>query len=225
MAALYDYLFKYILVGDTGVGKSCLLYQFSGKRFEENTLTTVGVDFHPCMVKVNGKRVKLQIWDTAGQEKFRTITRSYYRGVAGVILAYDITRRSSFEALRSWVDDIREQTANPNVAIMLVGCKNDLESKREVSIDEGRAFADSHGLLFMETSAKTAMNVETAFEEVAREICRKINFGVLDLNNEANGIKLGAVESAYEDTETEDSRSSSRSGGYRRRRRSSGCCI
>jgi len=222
---MYDYLFKYILVGDTGVGKSCLLYQFSGKRFEENTLTTVGVDFHPCMIKVNGKRVKLQIWDTAGQEKFRTITRSYYRGVAGVILAYDITRRGSFEALRTWVEDIREQTANPNVSIMLVGCKNDLESKREVSIDEGRAFADSNGLLFMETSAKTAMNVESAFVEVARDISRKINFGVLDLNNEANGIKLGAAESTYEDadTETMDSRSSSRSE-YRRQRRSSGCC-
>ncbi|CAN0069983.1 ras-related protein Rab-2A-like [Lethenteron reissneri] len=186
----YAYLFKYIIIGDTGVGKSCLLLQFTDKRFQPVHDLTIGVEFGARMIAIGGKQVKLQIWDTAGQESFRSITRSYYRGAAGALLVYDITRRDTFNHLTAWLEDAR-QHSNSNMVIMLIGNKSDLESRREVKREEGEAFAREHGLVFMETSAKTATNVEEAFINTAREIYEKIQEGVFDVNNEANGIKIG----------------------------------
>ncbi|VDO45442.1 unnamed protein product [Haemonchus placei] len=207
----YAYLFKYIIIGDTGVGKSCLLLQFTDKRFQPVHDLTIGVEFGARMVTIDGKQIKLQIWDTAGQESFRSITRSYYRGAAGALLVYDITRRDTFNHLTSWLEDAR-QHSNSNMVIMLIGNKryyslahpqsvphlslsSDLEARREVKREEGEAFAREHGLVFMETSAKTAANVEEAFIDTAKEIYRKIQEGVFDINNEANGIKLGPQHS------------------------------
>uniref|UniRef100_A0A3B5A4K9 RAB2A, member RAS oncogene family n=1 Tax=Stegastes partitus TaxID=144197 RepID=A0A3B5A4K9_9TELE len=150
-----------------GVGKSCLLLQFTDKRFQPVHDLTIGVEFGARMITIDGKQIKLQIWDTAGQESFRSITRSYYRGAAGALLVYDITRRDTFNHLTTWLEDAR-QHSNSNMVIMLIGNKSDLESRREVKKEEGEAFAREHGLIFMETSAKTASNVE-----------------------EANGIKIG----------------------------------
>ena len=116
----YSYLFKYIIIGDTGVGKSCLLLQFTDKRFQPVHDLTIGVEFGARMVTVDSKQIKLQIWDTAGQESFRSITRSYYRGAAGALLVYDITRRETFNHLANWLEDAR-QHANPNMTIMLIG--------------------------------------------------------------------------------------------------------
>nr|XP_045254238.1 ras-related protein Rab-2A isoform X1 [Macaca fascicularis] len=158
----YAYLFKYIIIGDTGVGKSCLLLQFTDKRFQPVHDLTIGVEFGARMITIDGKQIKLQIWDTAGQESFRSITRSYYRGAAGALLVYDITRRDTFNHLTTWLEDAR-QHSNSNMVIMLIGNKSDLESRREVKKEEGEAFAREHGLIFMETSAKTASNVEEAF--------------------------------------------------------------
>ncbi|NP_001398756.1 ras-related protein Rab-2A isoform 2 [Mus musculus] len=155
----YAYLFKYIIIGDTGVGKSCLLLQFTDKRFQPVHDLTIGVEFGARMITIDGKQIKLQIWDTAGQESFRSITRSYYRGAAGALLVYDITRRDTFNHLTTWLEDAR-QHSNSNMVIMLIGNKSDLESRREVKKEEGEAFAREHGLIFMETSAKTASNVE-----------------------------------------------------------------
>ncbi|RLM65787.1 ras-related protein Rab-2-B [Panicum miliaceum] len=201
----YAYLFKYIIIGDTGVGKSCLLLQFTDKRFQPVHDLTIGVEFGARMITIDNKPIKLQIWDTvrlplsalrcyfpspAGQESFRSITRSYYRGAAGALLVYDITRRETFNHLASWLEDAR-QHANANMTIMLIGNKCDLSHRRAVSYEEGEQFAKEHGLIFMEASAKTAQNVEEAFVKTAGAIYKKIQDGVFDVSNESYGIKVG----------------------------------
>ncbi|CAJ2666036.1 ras-related protein RABB1b [Trifolium pratense] len=186
----YDYLFKYIIIGDTGVGKSCLLLQFTDKRFQPVHDLTIGVEFGARMLTIDSRPIKLQIWDTAGQESFRSITRSYYRGAAGALLVYDITRRETFNHLASWLEDAR-QHANPNMTITLIGNKCDLSHRRAVSKEEGEQFAKENGLLFMEASAKTAQNVEEAFIKTAAKILQNIQDGVFDVSNETCGIKIG----------------------------------
>merc|ERR1711879_930886 len=186
----YAYLFKYIIIGDTGVGKSCLLLQFTDKRFQPVHDLTIGVEFGARMITIDGKQIKLQIWDTAGQESFRSITRSYYRGAAGALLVYDITRRETFQHLSAWLEDAK-QHSNSNMTIMLIGNKCDLEHRRAVTTEEGEQFAKEHGLVFMETSAKTAHNVEEAFINTATNIYNKIEQGVFDVSNESYGTKVG----------------------------------
>eukprot|EP00128_Syssomonas_multiformis_P018466 Colp12_sorted_trinity150504_noHs@1113 len=186
----YAYLMKYIIIGDTGVGKSCLLLQFTDKRFQPVHDLTIGVEFGARMIDIDNKKIKLQIWDTAGQESFRSITRSYYRGAAGALLVYDITRRETFNHLTTWLEDAR-QHSNSNMVIMLIGNKSDLDARRAVSKEEGEQFARDHGLIFMETSARTAANVEEAFINTAKQIYDKIQQGIFDISNESNGIKLG----------------------------------
>jgi len=158
----YAYLFKYIIIGDTGVGKSCLLLQFTDKRFRQQHDLTIGVEFGARTIQIDNKNIKLQIWDTAGQESFKSITRSYYRGAAGALLVYDITRRDTFTHLTRWLEEVR-QNGNPDTTIMLIGNKSDQDSRRQVTTEEGERFARENGLIFIETSAKTAANVEEAF--------------------------------------------------------------
>jgi len=186
----YAYLFKYIIIGDTGVGKSCLLLQFTDKRFRTDHDLTIGVEFGARLINIDQKQVKLQIWDTAGQESFRSITRSYYRGATGALLVYDISRRDTFHHLERWLTEARTNS-NPNMVIMLIGNKNDLE-RREVSYEEGEQFAKEHNLIFKETSAKTAANVEEAFIGTAQKIYDNIQCGIYgDLTDEKHGIKVG----------------------------------
>jgi Ras-related protein Rab-2A len=175
----YKYLFKYIIVGDTAVGKSCLLMQFTDKRFQPQHDLTIGVEFGSRTINIDNNQVKLQVWDTAGQEKFRSITRSYYRGAAGALLVYDITRRETFEHLTTWLEDCRK-FGNNNIVIILVGNKSDMENSRQVTRDEGEEFAKKNGLYFMETSAKTAENVDEAFIRTAKEIYSKAEKGEID---------------------------------------------
>ncbi|KAG1179846.1 hypothetical protein G6F70_002141 [Rhizopus microsporus] len=183
----------YIIIGDTGVGKVSrkkkIENKFTDKRFMPAHDLTIGVGFGTRFITVNDQQTKLQIWDTAGQESFRSITRSYYRGAAGALLVYDITRRETFEHLSVWLEDVR-QHANPNTVIMLIGNKSDLESKRQVPREEAERFAQENGLFFLETSAKTANNIEEAFVKTAEEIQRKIQDGTIDLTSESNGVKL-----------------------------------
>lgn len=173
------YTFKYIIIGESGVGKSCLLLQFTDKRFEPLFDMTIGVEFGARTIQINNQEVKLQIWDTAGQESFRSITRSYYRGACGALLVFDVTNRSSFQSLQGWLDDALAN-CNVNITVMLVGNKADLESKRDVSKEEAQNFAAQHGITYIETSAKTAANVDAAFIQTAQQIYDKVERGELD---------------------------------------------
>eukprot|EP01105_Mastigella_eilhardi_P022736 TRINITY_DN5649_c0_g1_i6.p1 TRINITY_DN5649_c0_g1~~TRINITY_DN5649_c0_g1_i6.p1 ORF type:complete len:228 (+),score=58.69 TRINITY_DN5649_c0_g1_i6:79-684(+) len=190
----FSFLFKYIIIGDTGVGKSCLLLQFTDKRFQPVHDVTIGVEFGARMITIDDKQIKLQIWDTAGQENFRSITRSYYRGAAGALLVYDISRRETFNHLGSWLEDAK-QHGNQDVTIVLIGNKLDLDSQRAVSKSEGEAFAKEHGLLFLETSAKTNEHVEEAFVSTAKQIYDRIQRGAVDVSNEAFGVKVTPQQS------------------------------
>ncbi|XP_009396663.2 ras-related protein RABB1c-like [Musa acuminata AAA Group] len=186
----YDYLFKYIIIGDTCVGKSCILLQFTDKRFQAIHDLTIGVDYGAKMISIEDKLIKLCIWDTAGQETFRSITRSYYRGAVAALLVYDITRRRTFDHLADWLEDARRH-ANADMTIMLIGNKSDLARKRAVSTEEGEQFAKDHGLMFMEASARSGENVEEAFLSTAEIIYKRIRDGQYDVSNESCGIKIG----------------------------------
>lgn len=171
-----------------GVGKSCLLHQFTEKKFMADCPHTIGVEFGTRIVEVNGQKVKLQIWDTAGQERFRAVTRSYYRGAAGALMVYDVTRRSTYNHLNSWLSDAKNLT-NPNTVIILIGNKCDLENQRDVPFEEAKQFADDNGLMFIEASAKTGSNVEEAFLETAKSVYQNIQDGSVDLNAADFGVQ------------------------------------
>jgi len=166
----YDHLFKLVLIGDTGVGKSCLLLRFADDAFTESYISTIGVDFRFRTVKVDGKTVKLQIWDTAGQERFRTITSAYYRGADGIIMVYDVTSAESFEHVGDWLGEV-DRYASEGTCKLLVGNKSDMETKA-VTTEKAKEYADSLGVPFLETSAKNATNVEEAFLTMAGELIR-----------------------------------------------------
>ena len=172
-SAEYDYLFKLLLIGDSGVGKSCLLLRFADDTYTESYISTIGVDFKIRSIELEGKTVKLQIWDTAVQERFRTITSSYYRGAHGIIIVYDVTDKESFQNIQHWLQEI-DKYANEGVMKLLVGNKSDLQSKKVVSYDEAKELADSLGIGFIETSAKNAHNVEQAFTKMALEMKTKV---------------------------------------------------
>mmetsp|Transcript_22271 Transcript_22271/g.37779 ORF Transcript_22271/g.37779 Transcript_22271/m.37779 type:complete len:213 (+) Transcript_22271:172-810(+) len=169
----YDYLIKLLLIGDSGVGKSCLLLRFSDDSFTPSFITTIGIDFKIRTIELEGKRIKLQIWDTAGQERFRTITTAYYRGAMGILLVYDVTDEKSFSNIRNWIRNI-EQHATENVNKMLIGNKCDMVDKRVVEADRGKALADEYTIKFMETSAKSSINVEEAFITLAKDIKKRL---------------------------------------------------
>ncbi|KAL7978072.1 hypothetical protein Chor_005059, partial [Crotalus horridus] len=169
MAKSYDHLFKLLLIGDSGVGKTCLIIRFSEDSFSGTYISTIGIDFKIRTVEVEGKRIKLQVWDTAGQERFKTITTAYYRGAMGIILVYDITDEKSFENIQNWMKSIKEN-ASAGVERLLLGNKCDMEVKRKVSRDQAEKLCREHGIRFFETSAKSSLNVEEAFNTLARDI-------------------------------------------------------
>lgn len=166
-----------VVIGDTGVGKSCLLLQFVDRRFSSVHDLTIGVDFGSRIIELGGEKVKLQIWDTAGQESFRSIARSYYRDAAGALLVFDVTRRDTFEHLDRWLDETR-QFANSNICITLVGNKSDFAAKRVVQRSEAEMFATQNGLAFyVETSAKSSDCVDDAFMKTAQAVWDKMKNG------------------------------------------------
>jgi len=170
----YDFLIKLLLIGDSGVGKSCLLLRFSEDSFTPSFITTIGIDFKIKKIFLDNKWVKLQIWDTAGQERFRTITSAYYRGAMGILLVYDVTDEASFNNIRNWMRNI-EQHASDNVNKILVGNKSDMaDEKRAVPFSKGQALADEYKIQFFETSAKDNSNVEEVFTSIAKDVMQRL---------------------------------------------------
>lgn len=165
----YDYLFKVVLIGDSGVGKSNLLSRFTRNEFNLESKSTIGVEFATRSIQVEGKTVKAQIWDTAGQERYRAITSAYYRGAVGALLVYDIAKHLTYENAERWLKELQDH-ADSNIVIMLVGNKSDLRHLRAVPTDEAKAFAEKHGLSFLETSALDSSNVELAFHNILKAI-------------------------------------------------------
>ncbi|KAJ3670176.1 hypothetical protein LUZ60_010500 [Juncus effusus] len=197
----YDYLIKLLLIGDSGVGKSCLLLRFSDDTFTTSFITTIGIDFKIRTIELDGKRVKLQIWDTAGQERFRTITTAYYRGAMGILLVYDVTDESSFNNIRNWIKNI-EQHASDNVNKILVGNKADMdESKRAVPTSRGQQLADEYGIKFFETSAKTNFNVEQVFFTIARDIKHRLTTETEAKPAESQPLKISKTDANQATTE------------------------
>ena len=170
MRPSFDQQYKLIILGDSGVGKTCLLMRFTEDKFTQSHITTIGIDFKTKNLNIGGKTIKLQIWDTAGQEKFRTITQTYYKGAMGIILAFDCSDQKSFDSIKSWMKQI-EAHASPGVAKILIGNKSDLP-ERVVSTEKGQKLADDYKIKYFETSAKTGVNVIEAFDYIANEISK-----------------------------------------------------
>ncbi|KAJ3445157.1 ras-related protein rab-2-a [Anaeramoeba flamelloides] len=199
------YLYKFILVGDAGVGKSCILLQYTNKKFEVSYDYTVGIEFGSQMIEINNTLIQIQIWDTAGQETFRSITRNYYREAAGAILVYDITRRTSFTNVQIWLEDILQHSPK-QTEITLIGNKTDLEKNRVVSYEEGKKFAKKNNLHFMECSAKTSYNIDKIFVDFANIIYNKTcSLGTEELVK-YQGVKLIPLDPEEQQTTNEKSK-------------------
>uniref|UniRef100_A0A8C9IFD0 small monomeric GTPase n=2 Tax=Piliocolobus tephrosceles TaxID=591936 RepID=A0A8C9IFD0_9PRIM len=199
MAKTYDYLFKLLLIGDSGVGKTCLLFRFSEDAFNTTFISTIGIDFKIRTIELDGKKIKLQIWDTAGQERFRTITTAYYRGAMGIMLVYDITNEKSFDNIKNWIRNIEEH-ASSDVERMILGNKCDMNDKRQVSKERGEKLAIDYGIKFLETSAKSSANVEEAFFTLARDIMTKLNRKMNDSNSAGAGGPVKITENRSKKT-------------------------
>ncbi|XP_049361231.1 ras-related protein RABA1f-like [Solanum verrucosum] len=186
----YDYLFKVVLIGDSGVGKSNLLSRFTKNEFSQESKSTIGVEFATRTIHVDDKIIKAQIWDTAGQERYRAITSAYYRGAVGALLVYDITRHVTFENVARWLKELRDHI-DQNIVVMLVGNKADLRHLRAVPTGESSGFAERENTFFMETSALEALNVENAFTEVLTQIYRVVSRKALDIGDDPTSVPRG----------------------------------
>jgi small GTP-binding protein len=192
------YTFKYILVGDSAVGKTSLVSQFLNQEFNESNAHTIGVEFGTRQLTIGNASVLLTLWDTAGQERFRAVTRSYYRGSACAFLTFDITRRDTYNHIANWMADIRQNTS-VNTQIVLIGNKLDLAQNRQVSYEEAQEFANQHNIEYVETSAKTSENVEELFLRSTRRILENIDSGIIDESNaDESGIILPVQLAQYE---------------------------
>ncbi|CAI9546950.1 unnamed protein product [Staurois parvus] len=193
----YDFLFKIVLIGDAGVGKTCVVQRFKSGVFVERQGSTIGVDFTMKTLEIQGKRVKLQIWDTAGQERFRTITQSYYRSANGAIIAYDISKKKSFESVPRWIEDVKKY-AGSNIVQLLIGNKSDMHDFREVQLQDAENLANHYDIInVIETSAKDSSNVEEAFVKMAMELMMR-HGGPVFTEKPVDSIKLDSKDMAGE---------------------------
>ncbi|XP_036421742.1 ras-related protein Rab-25a [Colossoma macropomum] len=169
----YNFVFKVVLIGESGVGKSNLLSRFTKNEFNHDSRTTIGVEFSTRSIQLDTLTIKAQIWDTAGLERYRAITSAYYRGAVGALLVYDITKHLTYDNVERWLKELYDH-ADPHIVVMLVGNKSDLAAQRTVPTEEAKNYAEDKGLLFMETSALESTNVENAFLEVLTAIHKKV---------------------------------------------------
>ena len=207
----YDYLFKVVLIGDSGTGKSNLLSRFTRNEFSLDSRSTIGVEFATRSINLDGKTIKAQIWDTAGQERYRAITSAYYRGAVGALLVYDIAKHSTYINVSRWLKELRDH-ADSNIVVMLVGNKSDLKHLRAVPTDEAKAFAAENNLSFIETSALDASNVEQAFQNILTEIYHIVSNKALQSSDDV--IKPSGCETISVQPSTDD-------GGQPKK---GGCC-
>ncbi|KAK9470439.1 ras family-domain-containing protein [Dipodascopsis tothii] len=205
----YDYLFKVVLIGDSGVGKSNLLSRFTRDEFNLESKSTIGVEFATRSISVDAKTIKAQIWDTAGQERYRAITSAYYRGAVGALLVYDISKTNTYENVTRWLKELRDH-ADSNIVIMLVGNKSDLRHLRTVPTDDAKAFAAENNLSFIETSALDASNVELAFQNILTEIYRIVSSKQLDQGPETGPRPGEGTVLAFTRAPDEDKKDSSK---------------
>lgn len=181
-------LFKVVIIGDSGVGKSNLMTRYTTNEFSQDTPATIGVEFMTKSVKTEGRDVKVQIWDTAGQERFRAISRSIYHGAKGAMLVYDITNQQSFDNIPNWLAELRVHVS-ATCSIFLIGNKCDLEHLRAVKKDVADRFARDNGLSFLETSALEKINVDKAFEWLVKSVYDVVVAGPLDTSSKPNFVK------------------------------------
>ncbi|XP_012623229.3 LOW QUALITY PROTEIN: ras-related protein Rab-25 [Microcebus murinus] len=188
----YNFVFKVVLIGESGVGKTNLLSRFTRNEFNHDSRTTIGVEFSTRTVMLGTAAVKAQIWDTAGLERYRAITSAYYRGAVGALLVFDLTKHQTYAVVERWLKELYDH-AEATIVVMLVGNKSDLSQAREVPTEEARMFAENNGLLFLETSALDSTNVELAFETVLKEIFAKVSKQRQN-STRTNAITLGSAQ-------------------------------
>uniref|UniRef100_A0A3Q3WUS1 Uncharacterized protein n=1 Tax=Mola mola TaxID=94237 RepID=A0A3Q3WUS1_MOLML len=211
MEAMWLYQFRLIVIGDSTVGKSCLIRRFTEGRFAQVSDPTVGVDFFSRLLEIEpGKRIKLQIWDTAGQERFRSITRAYYRNSVGGLLLFDITNRRSFLIVHNWLEEAQSHVWPHNIVFLLVGHKCDLEDQRQVSRQEAEKLAGTFGMRYVETSARDAINVEQAFVDLTGDILRLVQSGDIQIQDGWEGVRSGLVPATVHSSSSEEVATGSR---------------
>ena len=205
IGSAFDYLLKYIIIGNSGVGKSNITIRFLQDKFSDNYIPTIGVEYGAKSLDIDNMTYRIQIWDTAGQENYRSITRSYYNNCSCALVVYDITNKQSFEDVQIWIKDCKKNTTN-NILFVLIGNKIDLDDKRVISYEEGEKYANDKGMLFFEVSALTGEKIQECFIESLKNISERIKKGLYDLSNPNCGIKLGYnVEKIIENREKEKS--------------------
>ena len=183
-----EYTFRLIIIGDAGVGKSCMILRFTEDKFHRDKGSTVGVEYSVKDVEIEDIKIRLQLWDTAGQEQFKSITRSYYRSAAGAIIVFDLTSLESFENVKKWVEATKED-GNPNMSMILCGNKADLKSERVVEASKARTLATEFGIEYIEVSALSNTNIQSAFNTLTYKIYNKVKSGKINLDDQESGVK------------------------------------
>ena len=218
----YDFIFKLVLIGDSGVGKTNILSRYLTNQFSASTQPTVGVEFGSKIIKKGEKLIKLQIWDTAGQERYKSITSAYYKGAKGAFVVYDISRKSTFDNVDKWINELKNN-GSEDVFILLVGNKSDLNDQREISEEEVKKKAEVYNIAFCETSALEGKNIEFAFESLIDKITEKLEKEKEILGKNISKIEEGKTITLNTDKD-KDKKENGEDGKNNKKPEVKGCC-